>query len=67
MGYHKTLAQVDDKPGLIFMAAAFCVTAIGSVALRFYARRVTRLGYGTDDWLSVAAVVRILLTIFLFC
>jgi hypothetical protein len=60
MGYHRTLAQVDNTPGLIFMAAAFCVTTIASVALRFYARRLTRLGYGADDWLSLASMVRLI-------
>lgn len=34
---------------------------IGVVALRFFTRRLQRVGIGIDDWLSLGGAVRLLL------
>lgn len=39
------------------MASLFSVITILSVTLRFYVRRLTRVGLGVDDWLAFAASV----------
>lgn len=57
MGYHKHLAQVNDRVGLIIMASVFTVAIITVVFLRFWARRLLKLRYGADDWLALTALV----------
>ncbi|KAI8959242.1 hypothetical protein F5Y11DRAFT_13691 [Daldinia sp. FL1419] len=60
MGYSARLSQVNNRPGLIFMAAAFCPIIIAAVFCRFYARRLVRLQYDIDDWLALTALVFVL-------
>ncbi|TGJ80466.1 hypothetical protein E0Z10_g8296 [Xylaria hypoxylon] len=48
--------QANDRNGIIFMTVLFTVIVIAVVALRFYARRITRAGYGWDDWTALAAL-----------
>jgi hypothetical protein len=58
MTYHRSLALVNDRPGLIFMASIVSVLCITFVALRFKARKLTRTAYEADDWVALAALVR---------
>ncbi|PYI02706.1 hypothetical protein BO78DRAFT_422270 [Aspergillus sclerotiicarbonarius CBS 121057] len=60
MAYHRKLALVDDRTGLIVMASLFCLIQLLVITLRIYARRLRRMRYGTDDWLAIIAVVFVL-------
>ncbi|CAJ2512980.1 Uu.00g010990.m01.CDS01 [Anthostomella pinea] len=51
-----TVPHVDDRNGVIVMTAVFTLLIILAVAFRFYARHLTRAGYGADDWLAAAAL-----------
>lgn len=42
------------------MASMFSVITILSVTLRFYVRRLTRVGLGVDDWLALSASIFVL-------
>ena len=55
MGY--SLAQVNDRNGLVAMGVIFSITSIMAVALRFYARRLKGLQLQADDWLIAGALV----------
>ena len=55
MGY--SLAQVNDRNGLVAMCVVFSITSIMAVALRFYARRLKGLQLQADDWLIASALV----------
>lgn len=57
MAYSIQLALVNDRSGLIVMTVLFCLISITAVGLRFYSRRLTRLGLGADDWLALTAMV----------
>ncbi|KAI1652710.1 hypothetical protein F4813DRAFT_377218 [Daldinia decipiens] len=54
------LSQVNNRLGLIFMAAFFCLMITTVVFYRFYARKLVKLGYGIDDWLALVALVFVL-------
>lgn len=51
---------------LIILTAAFLVSAVLLVILRFWSRYHTAAKYGADDWLIVAGLVRRLSPVFLF-
>ena len=52
-----SLAQVNDRNGLIAMCIIFSIASIMAVYLRFYARRLKGLQFQADDWLIAAALV----------
>lgn len=58
MGY--ALAHVNDRSGLIVMTIIFIILTTGTVALRFYARKINMLRFQADDWLIVVALVSLL-------
>ncbi|KAL4779980.1 hypothetical protein BJX76DRAFT_351335 [Aspergillus varians] len=60
MAYHRTLTHVNDRPGLIVMTGFFFMTAIVSFILRLYARSLSRLDLGLDDWFALASLVLVL-------
>ncbi|KAE8154331.1 hypothetical protein BDV25DRAFT_126613 [Aspergillus avenaceus] len=60
MAYHRKLPTTSDRTGLLVMASIFCVTTITVVWLRFYARKLTRIGVGPDDWLALASMFFVL-------
>jgi hypothetical protein len=64
MAYHRHLPLVNDRPGVLFMASAFCVTAITATALRFYSRMLTKLPLRADDWLALIAMARTMFELF---
>ncbi|KAI0854094.1 hypothetical protein F5Y00DRAFT_256594 [Daldinia vernicosa] len=45
-----------NRTGLIFMASFFCLMTTIIVLSRVYARRLTRVGLGVDDWLALVAL-----------
>ena len=55
MGY--SLAQVNDRNGLIAMCVIFSITSTTAVVLRFYARKVKGLRIQADDWLIAVSLV----------
>ncbi|KAJ0418860.1 hypothetical protein BJY00DRAFT_314538 [Aspergillus carlsbadensis] len=61
MAYHRALAHVNDRPGLIVMTSIFFVTAIAAVSMRFYSRRLSKLAFGADDWFALASLLFVLL------
>ncbi|KAI1413762.1 hypothetical protein F5Y13DRAFT_188732 [Hypoxylon sp. FL1857] len=54
------LDRAANGPGLIFMACFFCLMIVSVVIARLYARRLTRAGFGVDDWLAIAALMSVL-------
>ncbi|KAI1801822.1 hypothetical protein F4811DRAFT_573640 [Daldinia bambusicola] len=60
MAYSIRLTQVNNRPGLIFMAAFFCPMIITVVFCRFYGRRLVRTYFGIDDWLALTALLFVL-------
>jgi hypothetical protein len=51
------VAHANDRNGIIVMTVLFTVLITASTALRFYARHITRAGYGWDDWVSLTALL----------
>ncbi|KAL2045928.1 hypothetical protein ABVK25_011924 [Lepraria finkii] len=58
MGY--SLAQVNDRNGLIAMCVIFSITSTTAVVLRFYARKVKGLRIQADDWLIAVSLAFVL-------
>lgn len=52
-----TLKPINDRNGVLVIVTCFILLIVLSVALRFYARHLTRASRGLDDWLAVAALV----------
>ena len=48
---------VYTKTALIGTGVAFAILPTIFVALRFYARLISRTGYGVDDWILVPALI----------
>lgn len=48
----------NQQPEIIGSIIATWVFAVIAVALRFFARRVSRAGFWWDDWLMLPALVR---------
>lgn len=57
MVYSVHLEQINDRSGLIRMASLFAFITIVSISLRVYVRRLTKVGFGVDDWLALSALV----------
>ncbi|KAF2963518.1 hypothetical protein GQX73_g10049 [Xylaria multiplex] len=49
--------QANDRNGILVMTVLFTIIIIAVVVLRFYARHITRAGYGADDWTALAALL----------
>ncbi|KAI1342873.1 hypothetical protein F5Y15DRAFT_271074 [Xylariaceae sp. FL0016] len=60
MGYSVHLAQVNDRVGLCVMTIIFTLMGVLAIVFRFYARRLTRMYLGADDWLALVSFVFIL-------
>jgi hypothetical protein len=52
-----TVQHANDRNGIIAMTVLFTVIVIVAVSLRFYARQITRSGFGWDDWTALTALV----------
>jgi hypothetical protein len=49
----------DDRSAPVIAANVACVTlAFIAVCLRFISRRMSKIAYKADDWLSISALVR---------
>ncbi|KAI0814412.1 hypothetical protein GGR55DRAFT_631731 [Xylaria sp. FL0064] len=48
--------QANDRNGIIAMTVLFTILITTAVVLRFYARHMTRAGYGWDDWTALVAL-----------
>lgn len=57
MAYSMPLKHANNRTGLIVMASIYSLLIITAVAFRFYARRLVRVGLGTDDWLALGGLV----------
>ncbi|KAJ5915816.1 hypothetical protein N7454_010957 [Penicillium verhagenii] len=55
MAYHKKLALVDDRPGLILMACLFYIIQILFIVSRFYARKLKGAPLAADDWVALVS------------
>ncbi|KAI0434598.1 hypothetical protein F5Y09DRAFT_295946 [Xylaria sp. FL1042] len=49
--------QANDRNGIIVMTVLFTILITTAVVLRFYARHMTRAGYGWDDWTALVALL----------
>ena len=55
--YMEQHVQDDRSPQLIIPAIICLVVTYLAVVLRFYARYISKVRYGTDDWFILAALV----------
>ncbi|KAI0186892.1 hypothetical protein EV127DRAFT_472344 [Xylaria flabelliformis] len=56
-GFSQSMRQVNDRVGLIVASSFLSFLVILVTVSRFYARRLTRLGLGVDDWLALVSLV----------
>ncbi|KAI0860534.1 hypothetical protein F4860DRAFT_197455 [Xylaria cubensis] len=59
-GFSQSLRQVNDRVGLIVASSFLSFLAILVTVSRFYARRLTRLDLGMDDWLALVSLIFVL-------
>ena len=52
--------DATQQPTIIGVSISFIIIIIICVALRIWARSISRIGFGWDDWFCLAGVVSIL-------